>query len=211
MAWFHSLRCSIKAGAFTVVIPATVALSICHLACGEEAPSDGYEAHDMRRPQPPAVTPGTPSTPDAPGKAPSDAVILFDGTDLSKWKPEKGDGEPKWKVENGVLQVVPRSGAIQTKDQFADVQVHAEWRHPSDITGESQARGNSGIFLMGMYELQVLDNYKAQTYPDGMVGGLYGQYPPLVNAALPPGEWQTYDITFHKARGEGERSPGGPG
>jgi hypothetical protein len=159
------------------------------------AAKDGYEVHDMKRPQPVAVTPVVPAT-DQPAKPPGDAVVLFDGSDLSKWKPEKGEGEVKWKAENGALVVVPKSGAIQSKDEFRDVQVHLEWQHPKDITGKGQGRGNSGIFLMGLYELQVLDNYNAETYPDGMVGGVYGQYPPLVNAAAPPGTWSAYDIIF---------------
>jgi len=171
---------------------------------GAAATSEGYEVHDMKRPQPVAVTPVIPAT-DQPSKPPSDAVVLFDGTDVSKWKPEKGDGDVKWKNENGTLVVVPKSGAIESKDQFGDAQVHIEWQHPKDIQGKSQGRGNSGIFLMGLYELQVLDNYQAETYPDGMVGGVYGQYPPLVNAARPPGEWGAYDIIFRAPKYEGSK------
>jgi hypothetical protein len=159
-----------------------------------------YEVHDMRRPQPVAVTPVVPAS-DEPARPPSDAIVLFDGTDLSKWK-QKGDGEAQWKVEDGALVVAPRKGDIESKEHFRDVQVHLEWQHPADMKGEGQGRGNSGIFLMGLYELQVLDNYKAETYPDGMVGGAYGQYPPLVNAARKPGEWGMYDIIFRAPRYE---------
>src|SRR5688500_10389334 len=170
-------------------------------AAAPAAGGESYEDHDMKRPQATPVTPVEPA-PDQPAKPPSDAVVLFDGKDLSKWKPEKGDGEAAWKVEDGALVVVPKKGAIETKDQFRDVQLHLEWQHPKDITGKSQGRGNSGVFLMGMYELQVLDNYQAETYPDGMVGGVYGQYPPLVNAARPPGQWGAYDIIFRAPKYE---------
>ena len=171
------------------------------IALGEDVPKDGYEVHDMRRPQPVAVTPPTPSTQDHPGNPPSDAVVLFDGKDLSKWQSIKG-GDAPWKVADaagggGYFAVEPKSGNIQSKDEFRDVQLHVEWCEPEGITGKSQGRGNSGIFLMGLYEVQVLDNYQSPTYPDGTVGGIYGQYPPLVNACRPQGQWQCYDIVFH--------------
>ena len=161
-----------------------------------------YEVHDSRRPQPAVVTPGTASTQEQPGKAPSDAVVLFDGKDLSKWESNKGGSEPKWKVENGELVVEPRSGNIQTKDEFRDVQLHIEWLQPKGTEGKGQGRGNSGVFFMGVYELQVLDSYNSETYADGMAGAMYGQYPPLVNAARPQGEWQTYDAVFRAPRYE---------
>jgi hypothetical protein len=140
------------------------------------------------------ITPGTASTDDAAGRPPSDAVVLFDGTDLSKWTGK--DGEAKWKVENGYMEVVPGTGGIETKDAFGDCQLHVEWAEPTVIKGEGQGRGNSGVFLMGKYEIQVLDCYENPTYPDGTTGGIYGQYPPLVNACRKPGEWQTYDIIW---------------
>src|SRR5439155_3433208 len=101
-----------------------------------------------------------------------------------------------WKVENGDMVIAPRTGAIVTKDKFRDVQLHVEWMEPQGIEGRSQGRGNSGIFLMGLYELQVLDNYKSETYADGMAGSIYGQFPPLANVTRPQGEWQTYDVVF---------------
>ncbi len=158
-----------------------------------------WPQHDRNRPQPKVVDPGTASTPDTPGRPPSDAVVLFDGKDLSRWR--GSDGSPaKWKVGNGYFEVVKGTGGIETAQSFGDCQLHVEWATPSPAVGEDQDRGNSGVFLMGRYEVQVLDSYKAITYPDGQAGALYGQYPPLVNPTRPPGEWQTYDIVFHGPR-----------
>jgi len=161
-----------------------------------------YPVHDRTRPQPPVVDPGTGVPPETPGKPPSDAIVLFDGRDLSAWQSEKGGAPAAWKVENGYFEVVPKTGAIQTKQSFGpDVQLHVEWMAPSPAKGEDQDRGNSGVFFGGgRYEVQVLDNYQSQTYPDGTAGALYGQYPPLVNACRKPGEWQAYDIVFETAR-----------
>jgi hypothetical protein len=156
--------------------------------------------NDRSRPQPPVVTPPTPSTQEKPGDPPSDAVVLFDGKDLSHWVDKTGKGEPKWKVENGYFEVAKGTGQISTKEGFGDCQLHVEWMAPNPPVGKDQDRGNSGIFLMSRYELQVLDNYKAETYADGMAGAIYGQYPPQVNATRPPGEWQVYDVVFHAPR-----------
>ena len=167
--------------------------------CFGQAPTITWKIHDRERPLPPVVDPGTPSTQDAPGKPPSDAIVLFDGKDLSQW--ETGKKEPaKWKVENGYFEVVEKSGAIQTKQGFGDCQLHVEFREPSPPKGEDQDRGNSGVFLMNQYEIQVLDSYQSKTYADGSAASLYGQYPPLVNASRPPGQWQTYTIVFHRPR-----------
>jgi hypothetical protein len=158
-----------------------------------------WKIHDLSRPVPPVITAGTSSTQDSPGNPPSDAVVLFDGKDLSKWQQQ--DGSPaKWKVENGYVEVVPKTGELRTKEAFGDCQLHVEFREPTPPHGESQERGNSGVFLMGLYEVQVLDSYDNKTYADGQASALYGQYPPLVNAARPPGEWQWYDIVFHGPR-----------
>lgn len=162
---------------------------------GPQQPWSNYKVHDMERPKPPVVEPGP--APAGPVKPPSDAIVLFDGKDLSKWTSDNG-GEPGWKVEDGVVTVGGRGG-IKTKESFGDVQFHIEWAEPTPPKGTSQGRGNSGVFMMGLYETQVLDNYKADTYADGQAGSVYGQYPPLVNACRPPGEWQTYDLIFHKA------------
>ena len=160
-----------------------------------------WAIHDMNRPQPPRVEPGTFSTQEKPGTPPSDAVILFDGTDaiVSKWQADKTPAEPtKWVVKNGTLQCVPGSGYIRTKEEFSDCQLHVEWSEPADIQGVSQGRGNSGIFLMGQVEVQVLDNYNNPTYADGFAGSVYGVNPPLANALHKPGEWQVYDIIFRR-------------
>jgi len=150
--------------------------------------------HDMNRPQPPRVEPGTATT------APSDAVVLFSGKpeEIEKWISDK-NGEPtKWVVKDGVLQCVPGSGYIRTKEEFADCQLHIEWSAPSKVEGSSQGRGNSGVFLMGAVEVQVLDNYNNPTYPDGFASSIYGINPPLVNPLNAPGEWQSYDIVFRR-------------
>lgn len=158
-----------------------------------------WKIHDVGRPVPPVVEPGTASTQDAPGKPPSDAVVLFDGTDLSKWQHQDGSA-PKWKVENGYMEVQPKTGYLYTKQAFGDCQLHVEFREPTPPRGESQERGNSGVFLHGLYEVQVLDSYENKTYADGQASAIYGQYPPQVNASRPPGQWQWYDIVFHGPR-----------
>ena len=158
-----------------------------------------WKIHDPSRPVPPVINPGTFSTQDHPGFPPSDAVILFDGKNLSEWASENG-GPAKWKVQDGYMEVVPHTGAIHSKEAFGDCQLHVEFREPTPPHGESQERGNSGVFLMGLYEVQVLDSYENRTYADGQASAIYGQYPPQVNASLPPGQWQTYDIIFHGPR-----------
>jgi hypothetical protein len=168
-----------------------------------QAPKDpeGWAQHDLNRPQPTIVDPGTGVPPEAPGKPPSDAVVLFGGADLSAWKSSKGGGAAPWKVENGYFEVVKGTGGIETKQAFGDVQLHMEWMAPSPAKGDGQDRGNSGVFFGGdRYEVQVLDSYGNKTYPDGQAAALYGQYPPLVNASRPPGQWQAYDIVYDAPR-----------
>jgi len=160
-------------------------------------PGTTWHVHDGDRPQPRIVTPGATFSHMAP--APSDATVLFDGKDLSKFQLADGQA-PKWKVENGYMEVVGRSGSIRTRDKFADFQLHLEFATPAKVEGNSQGRGNSGILFNGIYEVQVLDSYNNKTYPDGQCGGLYGQTPPLVNACKPPGQWQSYDIIFESPR-----------
>lgn len=158
-----------------------------------------WAIHDPNRPQPREVTPGTFSSQDQPGKPPSDAVILFNGTDLSKWEADKEGSVPtQWVIKNGAMECVPGSGYIRTKDQIGDCQLHVEWAEPSNIDGESQGRGNSGVFLMGLVEIQVLDSYHNPTYADGSASSVYGQNPPMVNVIRPPGEYQVYDIVFRR-------------
>jgi len=143
-----------------------------------------------------------------PGPPPSDALVLFSGKDLSQWKNEKG-GEAKWKVEDGVA-TVNGTGSIITKEEFGDVQLHVEWATPSEVKGEGQGRGNSGVYLQGRYEIQVLDSYNNKTYFNGQAGAFYLHNAPLVNACRKPGEWQAYDIVFHtpKTVADGKIEPG---
>ena len=137
---------------------------------------------------------------ETPMDAPSDAIVLFDGIDLSReWTSQDG-GEPQWIVEDGAVTVKRGTGVIKTKRVFDDFQLHIEWRSPSEVIGESQGRGNSGIFLQERYEVQVLDNYENRTYRNGQAGSLYKQHAPLVNATKKPGEWQTYDIIYTAPR-----------
>jgi hypothetical protein len=158
-----------------------------------------WKAHDRNRPAPTAVDPGAPGTETSPGRAPADAIVLFDGKDLSKWTHK--DGTPaKWKVTGEYFEVVPKTKDIITKQPFGDMQLHVEFREPAPPVGEDQDRGNSGVIIMGLYEIQVLDSYQSKTYPDGQSGAVYGQYPPLVNVSRPPGQWQTYEIIFHAPR-----------
>jgi hypothetical protein len=155
-----------------------------------------WQIHDMNRPMAPVVTPGPAGPPVPP---PSDAVVLFDGKSLAGWTDAKGQ-PARWKVEDGSMEVVKDTGSIQTVKEFGDCQLHVEWVAPSPAKGEGQDRGNSGVFLMNLYEVQVLDSYNSRTYADGQAAAIYGQYPPLVNACRPPGEWQTYDIVFRRPR-----------
>jgi hypothetical protein len=164
-----------------------------------------WHVHDPDRPHPPVVTPG--ATPYAP---PSDAIVLFDGKDLSKWA-QLGKGAdagkliaPTWPVKDGYFECAG-NGDLLTREKFGDIQLHVEWSEPSDVKGTSQGRGNSGILIMSRYEIQVLDAFKNPTYADGQAGAIYGQWPPLANPARPPGQWQTYDIVFEAPRFEGEK------
>jgi len=160
-------------------------------------PGTPWHVHDGTRPQPRIVTPAETFSHLAP--PPGDAIVLFDGKDLAQWQLGSGAAAP-WKVENGYMEVAPKSGSIRTKDQFADFQLHLEFATPAKVEGSSQGRGNSGILFNGIYEVQVLDSYDNKTYPDGQCGALYGQTPPLLNASKKPGEWQSYDIIFESPR-----------
>jgi hypothetical protein len=161
-------------------------------------PGSEYRVHDAERPHPRTVDPGAPTT----QSPPSDATVLFDGSDLDGWESDDG-GAPAWTVgDEGYVEVDPGSGDIRTEERFGDCQLHLEWRAPAEVEGESQGRGNSGVFLMDRYEIQVLDGYENPTYADGHAGAVYGQTPPLVNACREPGEWQSYDVAWTAPRFE---------
>lgn len=161
---------------------------------------DGVKVHEAdvtKQPLPPVVAPGEPAGFFAP---PSDAIVLFDGSEESfkkNWTDNKGKPS-QWKVVEGTLESVKRAGYIQTKESFGSCQLHIEWAAPSKVSGDGQGRGNSGVFLMGTYEVQVLDSFENQTYADGQAGALYGRSKPLANACRKPGGWQSYDIIFHR-------------
>jgi hypothetical protein len=157
------------------------------------AAEDDPKLTEVWEPEPAMVTPGAGSAP------PSDAIVLFDGTDLSAWQHADGR-DAEWSVTGGAMTVTPKSGDIQTRQGFGDVQLHIEWATPSMVEGEDQGRGNSGVFLQGLYEVQVLDSYNNRTYSNGQAASLYKQHIPLVNASRAPGEWQSYDIVFEAPR-----------
>ena len=176
-------------------------------------PGTQWHVHDPNRPQPPMVVPGSVTTAE-PMTPPSDAIVLFDGSSrLAENWVHANDGSPlKWKIENGYMEVTPRTGDIQSVQEFGDIQLHVEWAAPFEIEktdqGEDrtgQGRGNSGVFLHGMYEIQVLDNWHNPTYADGLAGSVYGEYPPLVNACARRGDWNIYDIIWTAPRFEGQK------
>jgi hypothetical protein len=190
-------NCSI----WVVILSAFAPLCVANAADGEAIdgfrdtpllPGSKWHLHDPDRPQPPVVTPGATFSQNAP--APSDAEVLFDGKDLSKWQTARGADAP-WTVKDGYMETAGREGIV-ARGKWADFQLHIEFATPTPPKGSGQGRGNSGVLINGMYEVQVLDSYQAKTYPDGQCGAIYGQSPPLVNASKAPGEWQTYDIIF---------------
>lgn len=176
-----------------------IAVALCAVCIAAFAIAAGTEADKSLIP--PIITPGTASTQDKAGTAPSsaagDVVVLFDGNDLSAWVSDKTGGPAAWKVKDGCIETVPGAGYIRTEQAFGDCQLHIEWTAPSEVKGNGQGRGNSGVYLMGQYEVQILDSYNNETYVDGQAGAVYGQSPPLVNACRKPGQWQSYDIIFH--------------
>ena len=166
--------------------PRFLPLSLCLFAvsrlAGADAPVPRPELTEQWTPVPPIVTV-------SPQGIPSDAIVLFDGTNTDAWE-TTDPTKPGWQLENGVWTVVPKTGNMQTKQAFGDMQLHVEFRTPSVVKGEGQGRGNSGIMIMaGRYELQVLDSHQNVTYSNGQAGSLYKQFPPLANASRPPGEW----------------------
>ncbi len=173
---------------------------------GPPIPNQKWKVHDITRPHPRVVTPGKRDQ-----DPPSDAIVLFDGKDLSKWTVQAGRGAAPsgnatfWKVENGYMEVVPGTGSLATKDKFGDVQLHLEWATPANVNSYGQYRANSGIMFLRRLEIQVLDSYDNPTYADGQAGAIYGQWPPLVNPVRKPGEWQAFDIVFEAPRYEGDK------
>jgi len=178
---------------FSSVFVPVLWMSANILAQGEIDP----KLTEVWEPVPKVVSPGQGTQP------PSDAVVLFDGTNMSQWKSVKG-GDVKWIVQDSCLTVVKGTGDIETLQPFGDVQLHLEFRCPAKVAGQGQGRGNSGVFLQGRYEVQVLDSYNNATYSNGQCGSIYKQYIPLVNACRPPGEWQTYDIVYQAPRFQGD-------
>jgi len=168
----------------------TVIVSLALMVMSQATPQQ-WPQHSMDRPRPPVVNPGPP---------PSDAIVLFDGKDLAQWRSDADSSAAKWIVRDGYVEVKPGTGTMASARGFGDVQLHIEWATPGVAKGEGQERGNSGVFLMGIYELQVLDSYQNDTYPDGQAGAIYGQNPPLVNPTKGPGQWQAYDVIFHRPR-----------
>lgn len=166
-----------------------------HLGMGQEIVKEWKpEDTEFWDPERPVVTPGQGTAP------PSDAIVLFDGSDLSAWESQRDGSPAPWKVEGDHFTVVPGTGGIQTKEKFGDFQLHIEWRSPQEVKGEGQGRGNSGVFLQGLYEVQVLDSYNNRTYYNGQAGSIYKQSPPLVNAMRPVDEWEVYDIIYTAPR-----------
>ena len=165
----------------------------CTVSSSVEQAQDIWVVHDMSRPRPPVVTPGGQT-----GEPPSNAIVLFDGKDLSEWVSLEEDEPARWKVENGYMEVNKETADIRTKKSFGSCHLHIEWATPARVRGDGQDRGNSGIFLMSTYELQILDSYNNKTYADGQAAALYGREPPSVNACRPPGQWQSFDIIFHR-------------
>jgi hypothetical protein len=159
----------------------------------------GWRVNDLERPQPKLVAPAESVT--AP---PADAIVLFDGTDLSAWAGSKKhtateqhpNGKPSWRIEDGYMEIVLGTGGLSSRQKFGDMQLHLEFATPTPPTEEAQRRGNSGVFLMGRYEIQIMDGHENTAYADGMTGAVYGQTPPLVNVCKKPGEWQSFDIFF---------------
>lgn len=179
------------------ILSLTAVIAFVSSACFAQNDKRTPESTEVWEPQPKVVTPGaTPSDP------PSDAIVLFDGRDLSQWASVNGDGPAKWTVKDGAITVAPGSGDIRTKASFGDMQLHIEWRSPevTDPSKVSQGRGNSGVFLQERYEVQVLDNYQNKTYINGQAGSIYKQHIPMANACRKPGEWQAYDIIYTAPR-----------
>ncbi len=190
--------CHFKRGALPVCLSFLSALCITNVQAADAAKKEPWQLAqetEVWEPVPPVIQASA-------NAAPSDAIVLFDGKNLNQWQAAEGGGAAGWKIADGAVTVTPKKGDIKTKESFCDVQLHIEWKTPTNFIGddgkpqESQGRSNSGVFFQERYEIQVLDSYNNKTYPNGQVGSVYKQSIPLVNAARAPGEWQTYDIVF---------------
>jgi hypothetical protein len=178
-------------------VPRLLPLAILLAPAALAAQAPEWKIHSLERPKPTVVHPGGAAL----VKPPADAVVLFDGRSLDAWRSGRDSVSPApWRIVDGAMEVVPGTGGILTATPFGDVQLHIEWMTPAPPRESGQNRGNSGVFLMGQYEVQVLDSWENETYADGQAGSIYGQFPPMVNAALPPGTWQSYDIVFRRPR-----------
>ena len=179
--------------AVVAAAPVAPAQQLPNACCDLSRTADGkWKVNDNARPKPPKAAPKSEADLAASVQAPAGAVILFDGKDLSAWRPSK------WKVENGYVEIIPKTGYLTSLQSFGSCRLHLEWWTPDPPVGALQMKGNSGVFLMSRYEIQVLDTYDNHTYADGIAGAVYGQTPPSVNPIRPPGQWQYYDIVFHR-------------
>lgn len=206
--FLRSVRCmSLARSAFAVSVlmgvSATGFAQAPQPAAAPRMTPDGkWPIHSMDRPRPAVVEPQYGGQPVG---APAGAVVLFEGKGLSAWKQEKpepntGSDEPRWKTEGDYFEVVSKTGMLMTREALkGDGHLHLEWATPAEVVGKGQGRGNSGVFVGGYPEVQVLDSWENDTYPDGQAAAFYGQYPPLVNASRKPGEWQAYDIVIQRA------------
>jgi len=192
----YSLRSWLQ---FSLVVGPLLMIGDTHAQNNPQAWRIPWKVSDYNRPHPQVITPGTESNQQQAGKPPSDAIVLFDGKDLSAWASSRG-GPAKWTLKQGHMETGNNAGDIVTRQAFGDCQLHVEWATPTPPKGEDQGRGNSGVYLMSLYEIQVLDSFENCTYADGQAAAIYAQYPPLVNASRPPGQWQSYDVIFHGPR-----------
>ena len=168
-------------------------------------PGQQWKVHDIKRPSPREVIPPTSSSEAVVGTVPSDAIVMFDGSSMDGWLNRRREPAEWLLVSGDAMEVVPGTGDISSKVEIGSCQLHVEWRAPAEIYADSQGRGNSGVFLMGLYEIQVLDGYENPTYADGLTAAIYGQHPPLLNACVPPGHWHTFDIVFEAPVFEAEK------
>lgn len=210
-AAYHVTR-AVGAAVLSLLLTSAISVPAAETA---QPPPGGWKPKDMNRPRPPVRDPGAPSAKEF-TPPPAGAVVLFDGKDLSAWerKPSAKDAdkspEPKWKIADGFMEVVPKSGSISTKEAFGDCRIHLEWATPAEVKGNGQGRGNSGVYLPGQFEVQVLDSFENDTYPDGQAAAIYSRCPPTANVCRKPGEWQSYDITVEQPRVGKDGTPGSP-